>query len=63
MITLTLDAIPQRPIQVDEETIRDIDTVFDSDGETVRTRVLFSSGQWLPVTESEEEIWQAVGGL
>lgn len=52
MITLTLDAIPQRPIQVDEETIRDID-----DG-----RVLFSSGQWLPVIESEEEIWNYIRG-
>lgn len=52
MITLTLDAIPQRLIQVDELTIRDID-----DG-----RVLFSSGQWIPVIESEEEIWQCIRG-
>lgn len=50
MITLTLDAIPQRPIQVDEETIRDVDN----------GRILFSSGQWLPVTESEEEIWNSI---
>lgn len=52
MIALTLDAIPQRPIQVDEETIRDIDN----------GRVLFSSGQWLPVIESEEEIWNCIRG-
>ena len=52
MITLTLDAIPQRPIQVDELTIRDIED----------NRVLFSSGQWLPVTESEEEIWDCIRG-
>jgi len=52
MITLTLDSIPQRPIQVDELTIRDIE-----DG-----RVLFSSGQWLPVIETEEEIWNCIRG-
>lgn len=60
MITLTLDAVPQRPIQVDELTIRDIDTVFDSDGEIVGGCVLFSSGQWLPVIETEEEIWECI---
>lgn len=50
MITLTLDAVPQRPIQVDELTIRDIED----------NRILFSSGQWLPVIETEEEIRQCL---
>lgn len=52
MITLTLDATPQRLVEVDELTIRDIDN----------GRVLFSSGQWLPVIESEEEIWNCIKG-
>lgn len=52
MITLTLDAIPQRLVEVDELTIRDVED----------NRVLFSSGQWLPVIETAEEIWDCIRG-
>ena len=46
MITLTLLSVPQRPIQVDEETIMDYGDNY----------VEFSSGQSIPVVESEETI-------
>ena len=46
MITLTLLSVPQRPIEVDEETITDYGDNF----------VEFSSGQSIPVAESEETI-------
>lgn len=46
MITLTLLSVPQRPIEVDEETIMDYGDNY----------VEFSSGQSIPVVESEETI-------
>ena len=46
MITLTLLSVPQRPIEVDEETITNYGDNY----------VEFSSGQSIPVAESEETI-------
>ena len=46
MITLTLLSVPQRPIEVDEETIMNYGDNY----------VEFSSGQSIPVVESFETI-------
>lgn len=53
MITLTLLSVPQRPIQVDEETIMDY-------GDNC---VKFSSGQSIPVKESFDEITEMLNNL
>lgn len=55
MITLTINSVPQRLVTVDEDTIRDVELdSFDS------VKVLFSSGQWLPVVESVEEVLRRI---
>ena len=53
MITLTLLSVPQRPVQVDEETITNYGDNF----------VEFSSGQSIPVKESFEEITEMLNNL
>lgn len=53
MITLTLLSVPQRPIQVDEETIVDYDD----------NCVMFSSGQSIPVKESKETITEMLQNI
>ena len=55
MITLTINSVSQRLVTVDEKTIRDVELDdFDS------VKVLFSSGQWLPVVESAEEVLRRI---
>lgn len=55
MITLTINSVPQRLVTVDEDTIRDVELDgFDN------VKVLFSSGQWLPVVESAEEVLRRI---
>lgn len=53
MITLTLLSVPQRHIQVDEETIMDYGDNY----------VKFSSGQSIPVKESEETITEMLHNI
>lgn len=46
---VTLNSIPQRTVYVDDNTIQDIEEGL----------IKFSSGQWLPVVESKQEIIDA----
>lgn len=50
MITVTINSIPPRVTTVDEETITAIEDY----------KIQFSTGQWLPTTETADEIWSKI---